>query len=86
MGITYSLNSDPILPSIVGHFDHTTLSLLQLTPSSSRVEATNMVFYFTSNVVSPAAYIYMGKDKVESKEHPSLQSSIIELTWLEMRT
>lgn len=27
-----------------------------------------MVFYFTSNVVAPAAYIYMGKDKVESKE------------------
>lgn len=27
-----------------------------------------MVFYFTSNVVAPAAYIYMGKDKVESKK------------------
>lgn len=26
-----------------------------------------MVFYFTSNVVDPPAYIYMGKDKVESK-------------------
>lgn len=26
-----------------------------------------MVYYFTSNVVEPAAYIYMGKDKVESK-------------------
>jgi hypothetical protein len=26
-----------------------------------------MVYYFTSNVVDPAAYIYMGKDKVESK-------------------
>ncbi len=25
-----------------------------------------MVYYFTSNVVSPAAYIYVGKDKVES--------------------
>jgi hypothetical protein len=25
-----------------------------------------MVFYFTSAVVKPAAYIYVGKDKVES--------------------
>jgi hypothetical protein len=25
-----------------------------------------MVYYFTSNVVSPAAFIYVGKDKVES--------------------
>ncbi|KAH0613275.1 uncharacterized protein H6S33_009655 [Morchella sextelata] len=27
-----------------------------------------MVYYFTSNVVDPAAYIYMGKDKVENEE------------------
>ncbi|KAK4506978.1 hypothetical protein PRZ48_000712 [Zasmidium cellare] len=27
-----------------------------------------MVFYFTSNVVQPAAYIYMGKDKVENED------------------
>ncbi|KAK6510057.1 hypothetical protein TWF481_004770 [Arthrobotrys musiformis] len=27
-----------------------------------------MVFYFTSNVVEPAAYIYVGKDKVENEE------------------
>ena len=26
-----------------------------------------MVLYFTSNVVSPAAFIYVGKDKVESE-------------------
>jgi hypothetical protein len=26
-----------------------------------------MVYYFTSNVTSPSAYIYMGKDKVESQ-------------------
>ena len=26
-----------------------------------------MVFYFTSNAVSPSAFIYVGKDKVESK-------------------
>jgi hypothetical protein len=26
-----------------------------------------MVYYFTSNVVEPSAYIYMGKDKVESQ-------------------
>lgn len=25
-----------------------------------------MVYYFTSNVVSPPAFIYVGKDKVES--------------------
>ena len=25
-----------------------------------------MVFYFTSNIVKPSAYIYVGKDKVES--------------------
>lgn len=25
-----------------------------------------MVYYFTSNVVSPSAYIYVGKDKFES--------------------
>lgn len=25
-----------------------------------------MVYYFTSNVVKPSAYIYVGKDKVES--------------------
>ncbi|KAF2682147.1 DUF814-domain-containing protein [Lentithecium fluviatile CBS 122367] len=27
-----------------------------------------MVYYFSSNTVSPAAYIYMGKDKVENEE------------------
>jgi len=27
-----------------------------------------MVYYFTSNVVSPAAFIYVGKDKVENEE------------------
>ncbi|EME88980.1 uncharacterized protein MYCFIDRAFT_76360 [Pseudocercospora fijiensis CIRAD86] len=27
-----------------------------------------MVYYFTSNLVSPAAYIYMGKDKVENED------------------
>jgi hypothetical protein len=26
-----------------------------------------MVFYFTSSVVSPEAFIYVGKDKVESE-------------------
>ena len=26
-----------------------------------------MVYYFTSNVVSPSAFIYVGKDKVESE-------------------
>jgi hypothetical protein len=27
---------------------------------------TEMVYYFTSNVVDPSAFIYVGKDKVES--------------------
>ncbi|KAF3936385.1 hypothetical protein ABW19_dt0201197 [Dactylella cylindrospora] len=27
-----------------------------------------MVYYFTSNVVDPPAYIYVGKDKVENEE------------------
>lgn len=27
-----------------------------------------MVYYFTSNTVSPAAFIYVGKDKVENEE------------------
>ncbi|THW12528.1 DUF814-domain-containing protein [Aureobasidium pullulans] len=27
-----------------------------------------MVYYFTSNVISPSAYIYMGKDKVENED------------------
>ncbi|KAI1438616.1 coiled-coil domain-containing protein 25 [Xylaria sp. CBS 124048] len=27
-----------------------------------------MVYYFTSNVVSPAAYVYVGKDKFENEE------------------
>ena len=26
-----------------------------------------MVYYFTSSVVSPSAFLYVGKDKVESK-------------------
>lgn len=26
-----------------------------------------MVFYFTSTVVSPSAYVYVGKDKFESR-------------------
>ena len=26
-----------------------------------------MVYYFNSNTVAPAAFIYVGKDKVESK-------------------
>ncbi len=34
-----------------------------------------MVYYFTSNAVSPSAEIYAGKDKVESK--PSCPTTII---------
>jgi len=32
-----------------------------------------MVFYFTSAVVKPAAYIYVGKDKVESATPASIE-------------
>jgi len=28
-----------------------------------------MVYYFSSNTVSPSAFIYVGKDKVESMMH-----------------
>ena len=30
-----------------------------------------MVYYFTSNTVSPSAYVYVGKDKVESEFIPA---------------
>lgn len=33
-----------------------------------------MVYYFTSNVVEPSAYIYMGKDKVESQFYNPLKT------------
>lgn len=29
-----------------------------------------MVYYFTSNVVSPSAFVYVGKDKFESMYKP----------------
>ncbi|KAG0136554.1 hypothetical protein HOY82DRAFT_479003 [Tuber indicum] len=32
-----------------------------------------MVYYFTSNIVDPPAFIYVGKDKVESTQLPRLQ-------------
>lgn len=43
-------------------------SSLQIRASRQGVRHTllSMVYYFTSNVVSPAAFIYVGKDKVES--------------------
>ena len=30
-------------------------------------QSAKMVYYFTSNTVSPAAFVYVGKDKVESE-------------------
>lgn len=42
-----------------------------------------MVYYFTSKVVSPSAYIYMGKDKVESRS--SIIALEMKLTPVEMR-
>ena len=44
----------------------------------------DMVYYFTSNVVDPAAFIYVGKDKVESKNLAEINMSC-PLTLLEMR-
>ena len=34
------------------------------------VSIKKMVFYFTSNVVEPSAYVYVGKDKFESEWTP----------------
>jgi hypothetical protein len=46
-----------------------------------------MVLYFTSNIVEPAAFIYVGKDKVESTAPRPIPHSISKsLTGLEMRT
>lgn len=35
----------------------------------------NMVYYFKSTVVDPPAFIYVGKDKVESEYSPTLLCS-----------
>jgi hypothetical protein len=39
-----------------------------------------MVYYFTSNVVTPSAYVYVGKDKFESglrlTDHHDLQNKL----------
>lgn len=40
-----------------------------------------MVFYFKSNVVDPAAFIYVGKDKVESIVIRTSRTSNPELTF-----
>lgn len=47
-----------------------------------------MVYYFTSNVVEPAAFVYVGKDKVESMSYMRKPHTIIvhhALTSPEMR-
>lgn len=35
-----------------------------------------MVYYFTSNVVDPPAYVYVGKDKFESESHDARLSEL----------
>lgn len=45
-------------------FVHHTTSLLQ------QATTYTMVYYFTSKVVDPPAFIYVGKDKVESTPQP----------------
>lgn len=44
-------------------------------PSSSSKSECKMVFYFTSNIVDPPAFIYVGKDKVESKPHAAIHTA-----------
>lgn len=39
-----------------------------------------MVYYFTSSVVDPAGFIYVGKDKFESKPHILLYKPSPKLT------
>lgn len=39
-----------------------------------------MVYYFSSNTVSPAAHIYVGKDKVESTSNVHERAYNLELT------
>ena len=35
-----------------------------------------MVYYFSSNTVSPSAFIYVGKDKVESAWHCAFRAAL----------
>jgi len=44
-----------------------------------------MVYYFTSNTVTPSAFIYVGKDKVESAQEQPIPDSAIPLTKLGFR-
>lgn len=46
------------------------IPFLQTPLHLQRINGTlKMVYYFTSNTVSPSAFVYVGKDKVESKEN-----------------
>jgi len=47
---------------------HFTYSAIQYSEILLR-KSTKMVYYFSSNTVSPSAFIYVGKDKVESMMH-----------------
>jgi hypothetical protein len=47
------------------------LAQVQIRRLWKSLQDAKMVYYFTSNTVSPDAFIYVGKDKVESKSlHP----------------
>jgi hypothetical protein len=52
-------------------FQYQNLARLNVQPVHDKLwkyqSTVTMVYYFTSNTVSPAAFIYVGKDKVESK-------------------
>jgi hypothetical protein len=54
-------------------------------PGGKSVATSAMVYYFTSNVVSPSGFIYVGKDKFESALVLPPSCSAL-LTPLQMRT
>lgn len=57
---------------------------LRNTPISRSCTLDTMVYYHTSNVVTPSAFVYVGKDKVESMRSPSCTADD-RLTLAEMR-
>lgn len=59
--------ASPILSLSVLHVKVAQPTLYSQTHYTSRTVLCKMVYYFTSKVVDPPAFIYVGKDKVESK-------------------
>ena len=72
MYVLVVLRSLLLLLSSILSFSVLHVKVIQDTPYSqtrhiSRTVLCKMVYYFTSKVVDPPAFIYVGKDKVESK-------------------